>query len=87
MPGPIRIQLLLVPDCPLADRVRQTVARALAQIGIQADLEECVGDYASPTLLIEGTDVTGRATDPTATCRLDLPTEQQIVRALLHHLP
>jgi Alkylmercury lyase len=77
-----RIQLLHVPDCPLVDRVREMVRLVLARSGIAAEIEERVGDYPSPTLLVDGRDVTGRALGGSAFCRLDLPTEEQIQAAL-----
>jgi hypothetical protein len=62
--------------------VRALLDRSLARAKVQADLSELEGDYPSPTLLIEGADVTGRNPEMTASCRIDLPTEEQIVAAL-----
>lgn len=76
------IQLLHLPGCPLVARVRETLRLALSQSGISAPVEELVGDYPSPTLLIAGRDVTGNPLAPHRACRLDLPTEEQILRAL-----
>jgi hypothetical protein len=47
-------------------------------------LATVVGDYSSPTILIDGFDVTGRSPElrNLASCRLDLPTEEQILIAL-----
>lgn len=79
-----RIQLLSVPDCPLVESARSTLRNSLAQTHIDAIVEELVGDYSSPTVLIDGFDVTGRPREPRnqASCRLDLPTEEQILVAL-----
>jgi hypothetical protein len=77
-----RIQLLHVPDCPLVDQVRATLSRSLAKTEVEAVIEEMEGPYPSPTLLIEGIDVTGHTPDPGASCRLDLPTEEQVLAAL-----
>jgi hypothetical protein len=43
-----------------------------------AIVEELAGDYNSPTLLVNGFDVTGRprALEGVMSCRLDLPTEE-----------
>ena len=76
------IELLHVPDCPLVDRVRKTAWRALDRSGIRAEIVELVGDYPSPTLLVGGRDVTGRDAGECSCCRLDLPTEEQILAAL-----
>lgn len=54
----VRIQLLHVPDCPLVDQVRSTLRASLAKTSVQATIEEVEGPYPSPTLLINGTDVT-----------------------------
>lgn len=78
----VRIQILSVPDCPLVGRVRQLVEQALARINVQAEMVERVGEYSSPTLLIDGRDVTGRPWSPGSACRLDPPTEQQVLAAL-----
>jgi hypothetical protein len=80
--GVARIEILRVPDCPLVGRVRETVDRALARVRVHAEVQELVGEYASPTLLIDGLDVTGRRPAAGACCRLDLPTEAQVLAAL-----
>jgi hypothetical protein len=78
-----RIQILRIPGCPNADRARETVARVLRRLGIEAAVEEVVGEYASPTVLVGGRDVTGQPLRRTAAvCRLDLPTEEQVLAAL-----
>lgn len=56
----LRIQLLYVPDCPLVESARSTLKNCLAQTHVNTIMEEFVGDYSSPTILIEGFDVTGR---------------------------
>jgi hypothetical protein len=77
-----RIEILHVQDCPLVERVRETVDRILAQLDIPAEVAELVGDHPSPTLLVDGRDVTGRPLGGCAACRLDVPTEAQIMAAL-----
>jgi hypothetical protein len=80
----VRVQLLHVPDCPLVERVRRTLQLSLARSGVVTMIEELEGLYASPTVLIDGIDVTGRPVAPEglASCRLDLPTEEQVSTAL-----
>ncbi len=78
----VNIQILHVPGCPLVDPVRETVHRVLAKLKIQAEVEELVGEYPSPTLLIDGRDITGRTHKDYSACRLDLPTEEQVLVAL-----
>lgn len=78
-----RIQLLHVPDCPLVDRVRDTLRDCLHAAALAVDVEELEGSYPSPTLVIDGVDVTtGAAPVGQVCCRLDLPTSTQIMQAL-----
>jgi hypothetical protein len=78
----LRICILHVPDCPLVGRVRTDVETALVSVGASAVIEEVEGPYPSPTLLIDGIEVTGRALGTGPACRLDLPTTKQIVSAI-----
>lgn len=79
----MRIQLWHGPDCPLAERLRTSLHQCLRRTETPAEVEESVGDYPSPTLVIDGLDVaTGRAPASEACCRLDLPTDTQIQAAL-----
>lgn len=80
--GMARIEILQVPECPLVGQVRDTVRRALEQCRVRAEVEERVGDYPSPTLLVDGRDVTGRELSDCGACRLDLPSEEQVLAAL-----
>lgn len=81
--GHPRIQLLYLPGCPLVERVRATLRESLSSTGSHATVEEIEGPCASPTLLVDGVDVAGRTPPPSASCRLDLPSKEQIVQALL----
>lgn len=82
--GPVRVQLLCVPDCPLAEQVRATLQECLRQTAIPVLVEELEGPYPSPTLLVHGVDVvTGTVPSREACCRLDLPTRTQILDALV----
>ena len=81
---PLRIQLLSVPDCPLVESARSTLKNSLAQTHVDAIVEELVGDYSSPSILIDGFDVTGRqrAQGNQPSCRFDVPNQDQILVAL-----
>ena len=81
LPGP-RICILHVPGCPLVSQLRADVEIALVSAGAKAVIEEIEGSYPSPTLLIDGMDVTGRALSSVPGCRLDLPAREQIVVAI-----
>lgn len=78
----IHIQLLHVPECPLVGQVRATLRSSLSKANVRATIEEIEGPYPSPTLLIDGIDVAGRATAPGLACRIDLPTQDQVIVAL-----
>ncbi len=56
----------------------------LVQVHLNVAIEEIIGNYNSPTLLVDGFDVTGCPTAPEGqmSCRLDLPNEEQILAAL-----
>lgn len=60
------------------------VENCLAQTHLNTVVEEVVGNYNSPTLLVNGFDVTGRPAAPEGqmSCRLDLPNEEQVLAAL-----
>jgi len=80
----IKIQLLSVPNCPLVRKVRSMLDDCLAKTHIDARVEELVGDYNSPTLLVNGLDVTCQPSPPEGqtACRLDLPSKEQVLAAL-----
>lgn len=78
-----RIQILHVPDCPLVDRLLDDVEDCLADYGCPEPVELLVGDYPSPTLLVDGRDVTtGEPVAGEPRCRMDLPTKAQIRAAV-----
>ncbi len=81
----IRIELLTSPGCPNADPARALVADCLSSLGLDFEIVERVGSYASPTILIDGVDVMGRRSDSLSgdACRLDLPTRERVLEALL----
>jgi hypothetical protein len=82
--GPaIHIQLLHTPGCPNAARLRATLNSSLAKTAARPTVENIEGPYPSPTLLIDGIDVTGRTPPPGPSCRLDLPTKDDVLAALV----
>lgn len=81
------VQLRRVAGCPHADEVRELVRTAAAACGVAVELDELVGDFPSPTVLVDGRDVTGTSPTEGASCRLDLPTEHQIRAALRRRQP
>jgi hypothetical protein len=78
----LRIQILHVADCLLVGDVRREVQEYLDRYGVDAQIEEVEGPYPSPTLLVGGRDVTERPPGVGPACRLDLPSRDQISRAI-----
>jgi hypothetical protein len=80
----MRVELLLVEDCPHAGAARRLLARSLGAVGGAVEVVERVGDYPSPTILINGVDVmTGQVgVARVHACRLDVPTEAAVIAAL-----
>ena len=80
----MRVELLLSPDCPNAPGARRVLADCLHELGLSVDVGEQVGDFPSPTVLVDGVDVmtdahgVGRA----QACRLDVPTATRVLAAL-----
>jgi hypothetical protein len=79
-----RLSLLLAPQCSYADRTRTPtaptmLARCLDEVGLTVPVVERVGDYPSPTMLVNRVDVmTGPAgTAHVQAYRLDPPTPQR----------
>lgn len=78
-----QVKILHVPDCPLVERLRAEVESTLVEVAPDVRLSLVEGDYPSPTLLVDGIDVTtGAPVSGEPRCRLDLPTAQQIRDAL-----
>jgi len=77
----MEIELIYDEDCPNVDEARSCLRSALAEAGMPADWKEWPRDdpesplysarYGSPTILVDGVDVTGTAPmDGTASCRV-----------------
>jgi hypothetical protein len=77
-------ELLLVPDCPHADAARAVLAEGINRLATPVAVQERVGEYPSPTILVNGVDVvTGQVFEHgVAACRLDIPTLSNVVTAL-----
>jgi hypothetical protein len=80
----MKLELLLSPDCANAASARVVLAEALDRLGLAIPVHERVGEFPSPTVLVDGIDVmTGRSgTPPVHVCRLDLPTPSRVLAAL-----
>jgi hypothetical protein len=78
----LSVQILHVPHCPNVGTLRDLVQQALTALNLSATIEETEGPYPSPTLVINGVNVIPRPDATEASCRLDLPSEAQILDAL-----
>jgi hypothetical protein len=81
-PGPVTVQIFHLAGCPHLERARAAVHEALAERAMAAAVEEIEGEYASPTVLVDGADVTGHLGELGTSCRLDLPTRALVLEAL-----
>ena len=78
----MKIELLSVVGCPNVEPTRALLEACLLDARVRATVEERVGAYPSPSVLIDGTDVMGQPEAQGAMCRLDLPTRERILSAL-----
>ena len=76
------IEILCLPGCPHVDSARALVRTCLERAGLDVSVEERVGDYPSPTVLVDGVDIMGAPATSGPACRLDLPTEARLMDAL-----
>lgn len=81
--GVVIVELRAVPACPNLDVTREVLRTCLAEAGLAVTVIERVGEYPSPSIVIDGRDVTGADLDGPAACVLHPPTAEQI-RAALH---
>ncbi|MEX2123170.1 MAG: hypothetical protein WD795_04715 [Woeseia sp.] len=75
----VRVRLLTFEGCPLADAARSVLRQALAECGItdyeEIDLLDPATDvelqgWGSPTILVNGKDVTGKSSGDAIGCRV-----------------
>ena len=91
-----RVDLVFFEGCPNAAEARQRIESALAQLGLpvswdewdtmQPETPEAYTRFGSPTVLVDGKDVTGVGQGAGIGCAVGgAPTKQAIVRALRGH--
>jgi hypothetical protein len=78
------VELRAVPGCPNLDATRDLLHACLAEAGLQVSVVERIGQYPSPSVLIDGLDVTGADPHGPAACVLRPPTAEQIRAAIRH---
>ena len=78
------VELLVAPHCPNAAVARSILAECLHRLGLDMPVRERLGDYPSPTILVDGVDVmTARhQARSRPACRLDVPTVARVLLAL-----
>jgi hypothetical protein len=79
----MKVELLYVPGCPNVINARLLLRACLHEMGLELPIEEREGDYPSPTILLDGQDVMGSPASEAAACRLDVPTRERVLAALL----
>jgi hypothetical protein len=87
----MRVELLHHAGCRSVHAVHELVLDCLRSLAIPALVDLRVGDYPSPTLLIDGTDVMGPTTPASpltagSACRRDIPTRERVLAALTAQL-
>jgi hypothetical protein len=85
----VKVELLLAPDCPHASAARAVLKDCLDRLGLVVRVCERVGDFPSPTILVDGVDVmtAARGASPRQACRLDVPTQSRVLAALRTRFP
>lgn len=80
----MRVELLQHEDCPLAPAALHLVRQCLSALGVSEPVLVRVGDYPSPTMLVNGADVMGAAAEwsTARVCRLDVPTVERVLAAV-----
>jgi hypothetical protein len=80
----MRVELFQFQGCPLAPAAYRLVRQCLTALGIPDPLLVRVGDWASPTVLVDGTDVMrpAAALSTPSMCRIDVPTRERVLAAL-----
>jgi glutaredoxin len=78
----VEVELLSVPGCPHVEAARRLLEGCIEELHVRAHIDEKVGDYPSPTILIDGDDVMGSPLLFEAACRLDVPTRDRVLAAL-----
>lgn len=78
----MEVELRAVSGCPNVDDVRRVLRTCLTAAGLACTVIERVGDYRSPSVLVDGRDVTGADPNAPVACVLQPPTARQIRAAL-----
>src|SRR5215207_5705773 len=80
----MRVELFQFEGCPLAPAAYRLVRQCLMTLGIPDPMLVRVGDWASPTVLVDGIDVMrpAAALSTARVCRIDVPTPERVLATL-----
>jgi hypothetical protein len=80
----MRVELFQFEGCPLAPAAYRLVRQCLIALGIPGPVLVRVGDWPSPTVLVNGTDVMRPVAElsTASMCRTDVPTRERVLAAL-----
>jgi hypothetical protein len=83
----MRVELFYHAGCRSAHAAVQLVRECLITLGLPDPVLVRVGDYPSPMVLVNGTDVMrpGTALSEVSACRIDVPTRERMLVALRAH--
>jgi hypothetical protein len=84
----MRVELLHHAGCRSAPAAHQLVRECLIALGLPDPVFARVGDYPSPTVLVNGTDVMRPAAElsEASACRIDVPTRERVLAVLRANL-
>ena len=83
----MRVDVLYHAGCRSADAALQLVRECLITLRLADSVLVGVGDYPSPTVLVNGIDVMrpGTGLSEGSACRIDVPTRERMLAALRAH--
>ena len=84
----MRVELLHHAGCRRAPAAHQLVRECLIALGLPEPVLVRVGEYPSPTVLVNGTDVMRPAAElsEASACRIDVPTRERVLAVLRANL-
>ena len=84
----MRVELFHFDGCPLAPAAHRLVRQCLIALSVPDLVLVRVGDYPSPTVLVNGTDVMRPAAKlaEARACRIDVPTRERVLTVLRANL-
>jgi hypothetical protein len=88
----MRVELVYFTGCPNVPSMRQLLRRCLEACGLDPEIVEVNTQdpttlasyrrFSSPTVLVEGVDVLAGTTSDAEACRLEMPSEAELIAAI-----